>query len=350
MSQILIGGTIACAGFHMRILTEVTIRSEHADERILTTTKSYDSSNGDNNLNYIHTNSCSDAITSNSSSSSKNIPREHIANATQSLSHTQKTNKVRNLCPVTTEGKVLPTSTPSASSIRIFVPNKESISVTSINKYTLERNKIVLENGRKGYNGDCRTINSSNTSNSSISTDIYSEKCKESICGDSSSSGKANNEKCGNYHRNSSSSNFTSYPLQDPLVWQVMRPHQREAATFLLDKLMGKHNEDDKVVISSKIRENENQKGKEQINIPIINNSNLKKNNDVYQKEENTNQKGKIPSDSSSGSYEFSQPLTGAILADDMGTGKVLTALYCTVLHCTALHCTVLYCTLLYAL
>ena len=243
MSQILIGGTIACAGFHMKILTEVTTRSEHADERILTTTKSYDCSNGDNNLNYIHTNSCSDAVTSNSSSCSKNITREHIANATQSLSHPQKTNKVRDLCPVTTEGKVPPTSTSSTSSIGVFLPAKESTSFTSINKCSLERNKIVLENGKKGNNGDCRTINTSNTSNTSNSTDIYSVNCEENICGDSSSSGIVKNDKCGNYHRNSSSSNFTSYPLQDPLVWQVMRPHQREAATFLLDKLMGKHNE-----------------------------------------------------------------------------------------------------------
>ena len=195
------GGTITCAGFQMRILTEVTVRSEHADERILTTTKSTDGSTGDNgNISYKNSSRSSGITSSNSvnisSSSSSSIssssttrtretqnpvsriqfPKsdvhptgackteqvqtsykknkicEPITNTTQSFNKTQMTNKIRNLSPVTSQKKILSTSTSSTSftssnsSIMISLPNAESKSVPLINKYSLIKNSNALEN------------------------------------------------------------------------------------------------------------------------------------------------------------------------------------------------------------
>jgi hypothetical protein len=135
-------------------------------------------------------------------------------------------------------------------------------------------------------------------------------------------------------------------------VVQVMRPHQLEAATLLLDILMG----------NAKVKEREEEReieteidGGIEVEIEV---SSGKGEVGVEEGSGGRSRTGHSDEDRCAGECQPvapSLPLTGAILADDMGTGKVSwtantvcrTPYCCTVLLCSVVFYCVLFCSVL---
>ena len=158
----------------------------------------------------------------------------------------------------------------------------------------------------------------------------------------SSNNSSSSSSSCNN--SNNSNNNSSEYPSLDPQILQVMRPHQLQAAIFLLNVLMGRtSNSDDVTNMSKECAEevrthlistaygenvlvdknknryrngngngngNENRNGNEAVR-SVVDINKIDQNNDTKNiVKEHTQDNNSIP-------------LTGAILADDMGTGKV---------------------------
>ena len=173
------------------------------------------------------------------------------------------------------------------------------------------------------------TIRSSNNSSSSSSSSNSSNN---------NSSNSSNNSNRGSNNSNNSSDCSSEYPSLDPQVLQVMRPHQLQAAIFLLNVLMGRtSNSDDVINISKECAEKtrthlistaygENVLVDMNVNKNKIKNKNEDKSeafrsiNDTNKFDQNNDTKCIVEEHTQD---DNSIPLTGAILADDMGTGKV---------------------------
>jgi hypothetical protein len=209
------------------------------------------------------------------------------------------------------------------------------------NKYMMKNTVAGVECGK---NKDCSSKSGrSNGSNSNIS----------------SSSGSSNHSDINSRNTNTdtnTNSSCTEYPILDPQVLQVMRPHQLQAAVFLLNVLMGRtvHSGDvsnlskectDKVrahlvstVYEGDLKVNKfEQKGtsfdkdggrdKDGNKDGDRDGGEDKNGDEVIQamkgNKYDQNNSIKYPINHNDHTQEVSIPLTGAILADDMGTGKV---------------------------
>jgi hypothetical protein len=125
---------------------------------------------------------------------------------------------------------------------------------------------------------------------------------------------------------------------------QVMRPHQLEAAAFLLNILMGDAEENKKEM--QKVSEMEVEEVERKEDAAGMNTSKRTAKGEWQLME------GCLEIDEVQGAGECqplapSLPLTGAILADDMGTGKVIRIANTAQLYCTVLNYSISYCIML---
>ena len=271
MAKILIGGAITCAGYEMKILSDVTIRSQDSDTRIPVNVGSGDINNDDssNSANPYHKNGKSSFSSSNNNSilRNSNLKRNEI--------HSPSSHNIINKEHMDIKKYSSSTSLSSSSTTTSTIPANKLID----NKYDLNKKNNICNNSeiistsnhnnkysKNNIDNNGKSINDTKIENRTVSSNIndkYISKINE-------------NEKYSNYHRNTSSSNFTSYPLLDPLVVEVMRPHQREAAVFLLDKLMGKTSE---ILNNSDSNDNDSNYNDDSNNSKNNNNNNSDKNN-----------------------------------------------------------------------
>jgi hypothetical protein len=194
---------------------------------------------------------------------------------------------------------------------------------------SVEHNKYSVNKYLTSNSNNCNSNNSNNNNNSSASNASYRDST--SI------------EAMPNPHV--SSSNLTSFPTLDPHVVQVMRPHQLEAATWLLNILMGNAEVNEKkmeTVKEMKVEKEVGQRKEDAAGVMMITGTGK----DERQLMEERLETGEVRGASECQPLSPSLPLTGAILADDMGTGKVIRTnnIACVVQHHTTLCRTVSCC------
>jgi SNF2 family DNA or RNA helicase len=187
-------------------------------------------------------------------------------------------------------------------------------------------------NGSKSVEHSKYSVNKYLTSNSNNSNSHNNSKVSNTSYRDSTSTVTMPNPHV-------SSSNLTSFPTLDPHLVQVMRPHQLEAATWLLHILMGNakvHEKEMETVIE------EEQRKEDAAGVMMVNGTGK----DERQLMEERLETGEVRDALDCQPLSPSLPLSGAILADDMGTGKVIQTynIACIAQHHTTLCRTVSCC------
>ena len=230
----------------------------------------------------------------------------------------------------------------------------------TFNKYMMNNTVAGVEYGnhKVGKHSSSKIGSGSGSSSNNSNDSNYNSYISSSSSSSSSCSSNHSDNNSHNTTTNTSSS-CTEYPILDPQVLQVMRPHQLQAAVFLLNVLMGRtENSGDVTDLSRECADKVRThlistfyEGDMQVNKYEQERTSVDKNDDKYKygskdgdRDKHGNEdggaviqamKGNRYDQSNSIKYpinrhtqEASIPLTGAILADDMGTGKVRMALF----------------------
>jgi hypothetical protein len=251
MKKIIIGGCISCAGYDIKILTESTKKND----RYLS----------------VQSNKSSIDINRLNSTVDNNLSKQQQQQQQQQQQKQHQLNSNVDSKPLERSKHVLPPASTCQSAIS---PSSYIRNVGQSSNYPVLHESHSNNRSLKGSDNNESSSNS-NDNNSNLFFDRTSKT--DSKIGTEISRG---------------SSNYTSYPTMDPVVLGVMREHQKEAATFLLAKLMGRDTlNKEKATLESQTIGNDGNEAE--------------KYNNIYDIEGN----------------EVS--VTGAILADDMGTGKV---------------------------
>jgi hypothetical protein len=105
-------------------------------------------------------------------------------------------------------------------------------------------NKYMINDTVAGMECGKNKVGKHNSSKSGSSNGSSSSSSSSSVNSNNSSSSGSSNHGDNNRHNTSidtnTDSSCTEYPILDPQVLQVMRPHQLQAAVFLLNVLMGR--------------------------------------------------------------------------------------------------------------
>ena len=349
MDQIVVNGVVFCAGFELKILSEIAARGNP----VTICNESKDTANvlrDDISHNALRPVSCGRSSTLSGkvgiAQRSEIVPNKYSEPSSNKYDTTSSV-----ICPSANTTTKKPSSLNRSQNLRNDfasgkalenVPPRESStrnqSFPSLEKHDNPNQKLrkmpicatmasFLHGPSTNRDGDyyaSRTNdtsinNSSNNNKSSSSSSSSSSSIVNKYSTATMNQIISNTSNVSNPH--SSSSNLTSYPLLDPLVTRIMRPHQLEAAVFLLGLLMGKTTVDS--VGGAEVGDDIDAGGGNEGGGGGGGGGGKEREMGVCREGEKKWDRGDVMKETCNAEQVNSIPITGAILADGMGTGKV---------------------------